>query len=69
MKLPEINQSALDAVCSAQPIDLAQLHCLRSIAVNLEVIAGIMQLQEGAEVSPEIANTIKAALDFHSVGE
>ncbi len=62
MELPEINQKALDAVCSAQPIELAQLHCLRSIAVSLEVIT-----VNHAKGSDENINTICSLVDRYTV--
>ena len=65
MKLPDINQNALDAVCSAQPIELATLHCLRSIAVSLEMLAVTIGLD--SELDPKSYDTVCDIAEKYSV--
>ena len=66
MKLPEISKEMEDALGLCEPGELVTLHCLRSIAVSLEVLT-IIHLNQ----HEKNADTIKAAktLAAHSVAE
>ena len=63
MKLPNVNEQALE---ECMPFEVALLHCLRSIAANLEILA-VSDLNRHDKNS----DTIKAAkvLAEHSVKE
>ena len=64
MKLPKITKEMEDALGLCEPGELVMLHCLRSIAVNLEVLA-IIHLNQHEKNT----DTVKAAkiLAAHSV--
>jgi hypothetical protein len=54
MKLPEIDsyEESLPEDCS--PFEIAQLHCLRSIAVNLELLVAMQVALLKRDYPPEI---------------
>jgi len=68
MNLPEIDPKELEEFMEREgdPAVLAILHCLRSIAVNLEAIAQFIGLENNA-VSPEKFCTFIDAIEDCSV--
>ncbi len=69
MKLPEIDEVQLEIAMTGQNhIELAQLHCLRSIAVSLEVMAGVVT-RETKQGSEDHIIAVLSRLRAHSVRE
>lgn len=52
---------------SLMEVEYAKLHCLRSIAVNLELLVGVVAAK--SEIGSEGMTLIKNAAEEHSVGE
>lgn len=69
MKLPEIDEHFETCIAEqATPVEIAQLHCLRSIAVSLESLVGVIGLQDKG-LDAKTFKRIVAMLAYHSVAD
>lgn len=70
MKLPELDSNSLTKLTPGaqilRPFELAQLHCLRSIATSLECLVA-MRVQEVKGMTRATKTDILSRLDAHSV--
>lgn len=66
MKLPEIDSDPEEYFQDCTEFEIAQLHCLRSIAVNLEVLA-ICHLNEHKK-NPDRVKAAKFLRDHSVIG-